>query len=120
MHENEKTRNRHAWRMAAIACAAAVTLIGACSSVSTGGVVSGGAAYREHPATPPASESGPLGELPASFEGDLPCADCEGIRYHLDLFEDGSFFYRLSLSRRRDGAVLDDIGSYRSTATGPP
>jgi len=29
----------------------------------------------------------PLGGLPASYEGDLPCADCEAIRYHLDLFE---------------------------------
>jgi len=32
------------------------------------------------------------GGLPASYEGDLPCADCEAIRYHLDLFEDSSFF----------------------------
>jgi copper homeostasis protein (lipoprotein) len=110
MHENEKTRNSHARRMAAIACAAVVTLIAGCNSASTGGVVSGSAAYREHPATPPASESGPLGELPASFEGDLPCADCEGIRYHLDLFEDGSFFYRLTYLGR-DGA-FDDIGTY--------
>ncbi len=110
MHENEKTRNSHDWRMSAIACAAVVSLVGGCSSVSTGGAVSGGAAYQEHPAKPLASESGPLGELPASFEGDLPCADCEGIRHHLDLFADGSFFYRLSYLGR-DG-VFDDIGNY--------
>ncbi|MDN3557412.1 META domain-containing protein [Halomonas maura] len=32
-----------------------------------------------------------LGELPASFRGELPCADCEGIRYHLSLFPDGVY-----------------------------
>jgi hypothetical protein len=32
------------------------------------------------------------GELPASFEGDLPCADCEGIRYHLDSSRTASSF----------------------------
>lgn len=54
--------------------------------------------------------SGPLGALPASFEGDLPCADCEGIRYHLDLFEDEVFFLRLTYLGR--GAALDDVGGW--------
>lgn len=30
--------------------------------------------------------------LPASFTGTLPCADCEGIRYHLDLYGDTQSF----------------------------
>lgn len=29
--------------------------------------------------------------LPASFSGVLPCADCPGIRHHLDLWPDGGF-----------------------------
>ena len=29
--------------------------------------------------------------LPASFLGDLPCADCEGVRFHLDLWPDRVF-----------------------------
>jgi copper homeostasis protein (lipoprotein) len=33
-------------------------------------------------------------KLPASFKGTLPCADCEGIRYHLDLWPDGVFHLR--------------------------
>ncbi|ATJ84062.1 META domain-containing protein [Halomonas beimenensis] len=32
-----------------------------------------------------------LGQLPASFRGELPCADCPGIRYHLSLFPDGIY-----------------------------
>ena len=34
-------------------------------------------------------------ELPATFSGDLPCADCEALRYHLDLLEEGVYFRRL-------------------------
>jgi uncharacterized lipoprotein NlpE involved in copper resistance len=33
-------------------------------------------------------------KLPATFKGTLPCADCEGIRYHLDLWPDGVFHLR--------------------------
>jgi copper homeostasis protein (lipoprotein) len=51
-----------------------------------------------------------LAELPASFDGVLPCADCEGIRHQLDLFSDGSFFYRLTFLGR--DAAFDDIGTF--------
>ncbi len=34
----------------------------------------------------------PLGTLPATFVGDLPCADCSGIRHQLELFPDQAFF----------------------------
>jgi len=106
MHENEKTRNRHAWRMAAIACAAAVTLVGGCSSAPAAGTVRGTASYREHIS------------LPASYEGDLPCADCEGILYHLDLFEDRSFFLRMSYLGRGEDAAFDDIGTWELAEDG--
>ena len=34
---------------------------------------------------------GALGTLPATFAGDLPCADCPGIRYQLRRILEGSF-----------------------------
>jgi copper homeostasis protein (lipoprotein) len=49
----------------------------------------------------------PVGlKLPATFKGTLPCADCEGIHYHLDLWPDGVFHLRqtyLGKSRFVDG-----------------
>ena len=56
--------------------------------------------------------SGPLGDFPATFEGELPCADCPGIYYHLDLFEDGVFFLRKTYLGRGTGAIFDTIGSW--------
>ena len=35
-------------------------------------------------------------ELPALYTGSLPCADCEGIRYELDLRRDQVFFARMT------------------------
>ena len=32
--------------------------------------------------------------FPATYTGDLPCADCPGIRYHLNLFPDQTFAMR--------------------------
>jgi copper homeostasis protein (lipoprotein) len=66
------------------------------------------------PATGPAPRPSPaaLGQLPASFTGDLPCADCEGIRHRLNLFPDRSFFLSLSYLGKGDGATSDDIGTW--------
>jgi heat shock protein HslJ len=57
--------------------------------------------------------------LPASFRGDLPCADCEAIRHHLDLWPDQVFhLHRVWLGRpdgrggERDFSV-DDLGRWR-------
>jgi uncharacterized lipoprotein NlpE involved in copper resistance/heat shock protein HslJ len=54
----------------------------------------------------------PLGSLPATFEGELPCADCPGIFYHLDLFEDRVFFLRTTYLGRGAGAIRDLVGSW--------
>lgn len=35
-------------------------------------------------------------DLPATFRGELPCADCEGIRYTLNLWPDNVFHLRRS------------------------
>jgi copper homeostasis protein (lipoprotein) len=53
----------------------------------------------------------PLPDLPATFVGTLPCADCPGIRYHLNLFPDDSFVLRMTYLDRPVGP-LDDIGSW--------
>jgi heat shock protein HslJ/uncharacterized lipoprotein NlpE involved in copper resistance len=56
--------------------------------------------------------SGALGlHLPASFVGVLPCADCPGIRTHLDLWPDQAFHARqLYLDR---GVTRDFLGRWR-------
>jgi heat shock protein HslJ len=48
--------------------------------------------------------------LPATFEGDLPCADCPGIRHHLDLWPDQVFVLRRTWIGR--DASQDDIGRW--------
>jgi len=63
------------------------------------------------PATKPAAAA-PFGVLPASFIGELPCADCPGIRYHVNLFSDRVYFLRTTYIGRGDGATSDDIGSW--------
>jgi copper homeostasis protein (lipoprotein) len=52
-----------------------------------------------------------LGELPASFNGDLPCADCQALRYRLNLFTDQSFFLS-TVYTGRDSPATYDIGSW--------
>ncbi len=58
----------------------------------------------------PAPPAGGL-RLPATFAGDLPCADCEGIRWHLDVWPDGVFhLHREWLGR---SVARDEIGTWR-------
>ncbi|TVP75846.1 YbaY family lipoprotein, partial [Thioalkalivibrio sp.] len=59
----------------------------------------------------------PLGELPATFKGTLPCADCPGIDYHLNLLEDGVYFLRETY-QDRDGGPFDDIGRHLLSSDG--
>ncbi len=63
------------------------------------------------PATPAPVPPHPLAELPATFIGTVPCADCEGIRVHLNLFADDSFFLRTTRLGKA-GAISDDLGSW--------
>jgi copper homeostasis protein (lipoprotein) len=74
-----------------------------CASASAADTVKG--------ATNDEASSSP-GDFPASYEGELPCADCPGIFYHLDLFEDGVFFLRTTYLGRGTGAILDTVGSW--------
>jgi uncharacterized lipoprotein YbaY/heat shock protein HslJ/uncharacterized lipoprotein NlpE involved in copper resistance len=58
------------------------------------------------------SGGGALGTLPATFTGDLPCADCAGIRHQLELFPDTTFFLRMQYLGKGDSAKTDDIGMW--------
>jgi copper homeostasis protein (lipoprotein) len=57
-----------------------------------------------------------LAPLPASFEGALPCTDCEAVDWHLDLLPGGA--YRLARSHRGkpERSRLDTIGRWRLDA----
>jgi copper homeostasis protein (lipoprotein) len=52
----------------------------------------------------------PLAELPATFTGTLPCADCPGIDYHVDFFDDETFHLRRAYRDRAN--TFDDIGRW--------
>jgi uncharacterized lipoprotein YbaY/uncharacterized lipoprotein NlpE involved in copper resistance len=54
-------------------------------------------------------------ELPASFTGTLPCADCEGISYHLNLLPHNVFYLSSEYLGKKEGQNrFDDIGKYSS------
>lgn len=52
--------------------------------------------------------------LPATFRGVLPCADCPGVRHHLDLWPDHVFHLRREWLER--GLVHDDLGRWHFAA----
>jgi hypothetical protein len=56
-------------------------------------------------ATPPSHSS--IGALPATFAGVLPCADCRGIRYQLDLLPNSRFAESI---QRLHGGDTQEIG----------
>ena len=71
-------------------------------------------AVAEHTPVPPVRTLPPpvtLTNLPATFTGTLPCADCPGIKWQLDLFGDDSFLLRTS-SLDRPAPPQDDFGSW--------
>ena len=69
------------------------------------------AAGAPRPSLVGASRGSPLGALPATFRGDLPCADCAALRYWLNLFPDGSFFLS-TLYEGRSTEPAYDIGAW--------
>jgi copper homeostasis protein (lipoprotein) len=54
---------------------------------------------------------------PATFAGDLPCADCDALRHHLDLFADGLYFLR-TIYVGKSPKGFDEIGRWTITADG--
>ncbi len=62
-------------------------------------------------ATPLAADHGAHGlTLPASFSGVLPCADCPGIRHHIDVWPDQGYFLRREYLDR--DVVIDETGRW--------
>lgn len=54
--------------------------------------------------------------LPASFMGTLPCADCPGIRYQVDLLPDHRFVSRMTYEERN--TRFDDRGRWQLAGDG--
>jgi copper homeostasis protein (lipoprotein) len=72
-------------------------------------------------ASPPAAGAAPDGTedpmlklqpLPASFAGNLPCADCPGIRYTLNLFPDQTYHLRGEYLGKEPATTSDDVGRW--------
>jgi heat shock protein HslJ len=53
-----------------------------------------------------------LGVLPATFSGDLPCADCSAIQYRLDLFADHTYDL-LIIHRGKSGNSINQSGRWQ-------
>jgi copper homeostasis protein (lipoprotein) len=59
-------------------------------------------------------------DFPATYSGTLPCADCEGIRYTLNIWSDQVFFRRMTYLGNGEGkgTSFDDIGHWSFSADG--
>ncbi|HEY5808540.1 MAG TPA: copper resistance protein NlpE, partial [Povalibacter sp.] len=64
------------------------------------------------PTAPPPAAQHAEPQLPALYAGVLPCADCEGIRYQLDLRADSVFFLRTTYLGKAPDAAIDDAGQW--------
>ena len=64
--------------------------------------------------SPIASASG-LWALPASYSGVLPCADCTGVRYQLNLYSGGAYILALTYLRDNRDETFYDMGFYSLT-----
>jgi uncharacterized lipoprotein YbaY/heat shock protein HslJ len=53
-----------------------------------------------------------LGILPATFSGLLPCADCAGIRYQVNLLLDRAYMQRTTYLRDGHDASFHEIGTW--------
>lgn len=50
--------------------------------------------------------------LPATFTGTLPCADCDGIAYHLDIWPDQTYHLRREWLGRDPEGRRDEVGRW--------
>ena len=76
-----------------------------------------GGTYEFEPVSPEGSAKALAIEgLPASFSGTLPCADCPGILYQVNLFPDHTFVSRMSYQER--DTHLDDRGIWELAGDG--
>jgi copper homeostasis protein (lipoprotein) len=59
-----------------------------------------------------------LQPLPATFAGTLPCADCPGIRYSLNLVPDYAYYLRAEYVGKEPLTASDDIGRWTVSSDG--
>jgi uncharacterized lipoprotein YbaY/heat shock protein HslJ len=65
------------------------------------------------PAAVAPRERGPgLGEVPATFAGLLPCGDCAGIRYQIDLGKGGGYVQRATYLRSGHDDSYYELGAW--------
>jgi len=65
---------------------------------------------------PSPREAAAVDAVSGTYVGTLPCADCEGIRFRIDLFDDGAFYQRTSPLGEGEDAQVDAIGSWTFAA----
>ena len=66
---------------------------------------------RRNPTTPAKQSTHPLHEWSqGTFAGDLPCADCPGIHYQIDLLPNGVFYQRMIYQDR--SLQVDSVGRW--------
>jgi len=102
-------------RLAAWPLLVAVSLVAGCGAPDDG--EAGRPLLPDVDAGEPEASGGPLTGLPATFTGVLPCEDCPGVDYHLNLFADGSFFLR-TVRRDQPMGTTDDIGRWDLSSDG--
>jgi copper homeostasis protein (lipoprotein) len=63
---------------------------------------------------PPVVDATPasLDSLPALYSGVLPCADCPGIRFDIDLRPANVYFLRMTYQGAKPERIYDDIGTW--------
>ncbi len=59
-------------------------------------------------------------DFPATYSGDLPCADCQGIRYTVNFWSDQVFFRRMTYLGKGEGegVNVDDVGRWEFSPDG--
>jgi uncharacterized lipoprotein YbaY/heat shock protein HslJ/uncharacterized lipoprotein NlpE involved in copper resistance len=59
-----------------------------------------------------------LGPLPVTFAGLLPCADCLGLRYQINLLPRGAYMQRMSYLRNAHDASYYEVGAWSVSKDG--
>ena len=59
-----------------------------------------------------------LGALPATYSGVLPCADCVGIRYQINLLTSGGYAQRMTYLRDGHDDSFYELGTWTLTGDG--
>ena len=66
----------------------------------------------------PPQQAAQSSDLAGRYAGTLPCADCEGIAWRLDLFADGSYFLNTRTLGKPEPASTDELGRWSLASDG--